>query len=163
MTKGIKIGVEVEFVGDMLAVESGRASWARSTTASRTRCRSSPSRPATPGTGHLPGCFSSTTEWDFTPVAKVGDVVVRGDCIGTVPEGAFVHRVMVPFDRYGSYTVSSVAAAGKYKIRDTVAELTDAKGNKVSVTMSFRWPVKRAVDCYANGSSPWIPWSPACA
>jgi V/A-type H+-transporting ATPase subunit A len=155
MTKGIKIGDEVEFVGDMLAVELGPGLLGQVYDGLQNPL---PQLAEQAGyfleRGIYLDALSSTTEWDFTPVAKVGDVVVRGDCIGTVPEGAFVHRVMVPFDRYGSYTVSSVAAAGKYKIRDTVAELTDAKGNKVSVTMSFRWPVKRAVDCYAERLKP---------
>ena len=35
--------------------------------------------------------------WDFTPVAKVGDAVVGGDVLGTVPETAVVlHKIMVP-------------------------------------------------------------------
>ena len=36
-------------------------------------------------------------EWEFTPTAKAGDVRARGDTLGTVPEGIFKHRIMVPF------------------------------------------------------------------
>jgi V/A-type H+-transporting ATPase subunit A len=92
--------------------------------------------------------------WDFTPVAKVGDKVERADTLGTVPEGAFTHRIMVPFNLYGTYTVASIKKAGSYGIRDTVAELTDDKGNTIPVSFSFRWPVKRPVDCYEERLKP---------
>ena len=155
MTKGIKIGDEVEFVGDMLAVELGPGLLGQVYDGLQNPL---PQLAEQAGyfleRGIYLDALSTTSEWDFTPVAKVGDVVSRGDCLGTVPEGAFTHRIMVPFDRYGSYTVASIAGAGKRKIRDVVAELTDAKGVKIPITMSFRWPVKRAVNCYAERLKP---------
>jgi len=98
--------------------------------------------------------LSSETLWQFTPVAKQGDKVERADTLGTVPEGSFTHRIMVPFNLYGAYTVSSIKPAGTYALRDTIAELTDDKGITVQVTLSFRWPVKRAVDCYEERLKP---------
>ena len=36
-------------------------------------------------------------QWSYTPVAKVGDAVVGGDVLGTVPETSVVlHKIMVP-------------------------------------------------------------------
>jgi V/A-type H+-transporting ATPase subunit A len=61
---------------------------------------------------------------------------------------------MVPFDLYGSYTVSSIKEAGSYTIREVIAELRDEKGNTVPVSMSFRWPVKRPVDCFEERLRP---------
>jgi V/A-type H+-transporting ATPase subunit A len=55
---------------------------------------------------------------------------------------------------YGTYTVASIKPAGSYKIRDIIAELRDEKGNTVPVSLSFRWPVKRAVDCYEERLKP---------
>jgi len=97
--------------------------------------------------------LSAESTWQFTPVAKQGDKVERADTLGTVPEGSFTHRIMVPFNMYGSYTVSWVKQAGTYKISDTIAELTDEKGNNVPVKLSFRWPVKRAIDCYEEAET----------
>jgi V/A-type H+-transporting ATPase subunit A len=94
------------------------------------------------------------SSWDFTPKAKVGDRVERGDTLGTVPEGAFTHLIMVPFPMYGNYTVTSIKPAGSYHTRDAIAELDDGKGNLIPVSLSFRWPVKRAVDCYAERLKP---------
>jgi V/A-type H+-transporting ATPase subunit A len=92
--------------------------------------------------------------WEFTPVAKAGDLVTRGDALGTVPEGNITHRIMVPFTFQGSYTVKSIKPAGAYELREKIAELSDEKGNIVQVGMSFHWPVKRAVDCYAERLKP---------
>ena len=54
----------------------------------------------------------------------------------------------------GSYTVKSVAAAGSYKVTDTVAVLTDAEGGDHEVTMVQRWPVKQAIRSYVEKPRP---------
>ena len=54
----------------------------------------------------------------------------------------------------GNYTVKSVAAAGKYKVTDTIAVLTDEEGREHAVTMVQKWPVKQAVRCYVEKPRP---------
>ncbi|GAB4372663.1 MAG: V-type ATP synthase subunit A [Spirochaetales bacterium] len=98
--------------------------------------------------------LSDTQTWAFTPTAKVGDVVQRGDAVGTVPEGIFKHRIMVPFSFLDTYTVKSIVPPGDYRITDTVAELEDSKGNVHPITMSFEWPVKRPITAYAERLRP---------
>ena len=79
--------------------------------------------------------------WEFTPVAKAGDKVVGGDVIGTVPETPVVlHKIMVPPNLRG--TLKSVAKAGKYNVRHTVAVLVKEDGTEVELAMSQRWPVR---------------------
>ena len=79
--------------------------------------------------------------WDFTPTARAGDQVVGGDVIGTVPETPVVlHKIMVPPNLKG--TLKSVAAAGTYNVKQTVAVLTKEDGTDVELTMSQRWPVR---------------------
>ena len=79
--------------------------------------------------------------WDFTPTAQAGDQVVGGDVIGTVPETPVVlHKIMVPPNLRG--TLKSVAAAGAYNVKQTVAVLTKEDGTDVELTMSQRWPVR---------------------
>lgn len=79
--------------------------------------------------------------WDFTPTAQAGDQVVGGDVIGTVPETPVVlHKIMVPPNLKG--TLKSVAAAGTYNVKQTVAVLTKEDGTDVELTMSQRWPVR---------------------
>ena len=155
MTGGIGIGDEVDFTGEMLAVELGPGLL--------TQIYDGLQNPL-PALAEKLGFFlqrgiyldalDSTKKWSFTPVVKAGDTISRGESLGTVPEGIFDHRVMVPFNMYDSYTVKKVADAGEYTIRDTIAELEDSSGDTHQVSMSFEWPVKRAVDAYAERLKP---------
>ena len=122
ITRGIAIGDTVEYTGDMLAVEVGPGLLGQVYDGLQ-----NPLPQLAQAAGYflergvyldpLPG----NTSWQFTPVAKVGDTIERADTLGTVPEGAFTHRIMVPFGLYGSYTVSSIKPAGTYRLRDTIA------------------------------------------
>jgi V/A-type H+-transporting ATPase subunit A len=155
ITKGISIGDEVEYTGDMLAVEVGPGLLGQVFDGLQ-----NPLPKLAEAAGYflergvyldpLPG----DKVWAFTPAVAAGDTVERADTLGTVPEGAFTHRIMVPFGMYGTYTVVSIKEAGSYTIRETVAELRDEKGNVFPVAMSFRWPVKRPVDCYEERLRP---------
>ncbi len=93
-------------------------------------------------------------EWEFAPLAKAGDKVSAASWLGEVKEQWVMHKIMVPFAMTGEYTVKSVAAAGKYKVTDTVAVLTDAEGGEHAVTMVQKWPVKQAVRCYTEKPRP---------
>jgi V/A-type H+-transporting ATPase subunit A len=158
VTKGISVGDTVEYTGDMLSVEVGPGLLGQVYDGLQNPL---------PKLAEAAGIFLERgvyldplpmdRAWEFTPVAKAGDTVERADTLGTVPEAAFTHRVMVPFNLYGTYTVVSVKEAGSYKIRDTIAELKDEKGNTVPVTLSFRWPVKRPIDCFVERYKPTEP------
>jgi V/A-type H+-transporting ATPase subunit A len=81
-------------------------------------------------------------------------VWTAGETIGTVPEGIFTHRIMVPFDARGVYTVKSVEAAGDYTVEQTVAVLADTDGKERAVQLLQRWPVKLPVTCFAERLKP---------
>jgi len=93
-------------------------------------------------------------KWHFTPVAKPGSTVTAGETLGTVPEGIFEHRIMVPFEFHGKFTVESVAGKGDYTVEETIATLKDARGNSIAVSMLQRWPVKVPVEVYAERLRP---------
>jgi V/A-type H+-transporting ATPase subunit A len=84
--------------------------------------------------------------WDFTPVAKPGDIVLAGDPLGSVPEGQFTHQIMVPLAWRGEYTVEKVTPAGRYTVEQEIAVLAGADGQQRVVTMQQDWPVKRALN-----------------
>lgn len=86
--------------------------------------------------------LASDRRWDFTPTAKEGDNVAAGDTLGTVPEGIFEHRIMVPFTAVGSSRIEKLAGAGSYTIEDPIAELVAEDGSTLPVTMQQNWPVK---------------------
>lgn len=155
MTNGIKNGDCVEFTGDMLSAELGpgllgqiydglqnplpvlaqKAGWFLNR-------------------GIYADSLDTEKKWEFTPSVNVGDVLRAGEYVGTVPEGSFEHKIFIPFYLLGSYTVKSVVKKGEYTIKDTIAVITDDRGRDVSVTMSFKWPVKRAVKCYSERLAP---------
>jgi V/A-type H+-transporting ATPase subunit A len=80
--------------------------------------------------------------WDYQPVAKVGDVLERGDTVGTTMEGRFHHLIMLPFAMRGKHTVSWTVDAGSYTIDEVVAKVKDEQGKEHELTMVQRWPVK---------------------
>ncbi len=83
-------------------------------------------------------------KWSFTPKLKVGDAVKAGDAIGTVPEGRFTHKIMVPFNWVGTYTILWIQK-GAARLHDDVARLTDEAGNEVTISLAQKWPVRRPV------------------
>ncbi|HHU37248.1 MAG TPA: V-type ATP synthase subunit A [Treponema sp.] len=155
ITKGIQVGDPVEFSGEMLSVELGPGLLGQVYDGLQNPL---------PELARQAGYFlergvyldplPDDTRWDFTPVAKEGDTVVRADTLGTVPEGRFTHRIMVPFTLNDSYTVVSVKPAGNYELKETIAQIKDSAGTIIPITMSFTWPVKRAIDCYAERLKP---------
>ncbi|MBM4055165.1 MAG: V-type ATP synthase subunit A [Planctomycetes bacterium] len=93
-------------------------------------------------------------KWEFTPVAKKDDTLRSGDTIGTVPEGIFTHRIMVPFSLKGRYSVERIAKPGSYRVDEVIAELKDKKGSIVKVSMIQKWPVKIPLKCYSERLMP---------
>ena len=155
MTKGISTDCTVEFTGDLLSVEVGPGLLGQVYDGLQ-----NPLPLLAEHSGYflergvyLPA-LDEKKKWEFTPVAKEGAKVSAGDCIGTVPEGPFTHKIQVPYTFLGTYTVKKVAKKGSYTIHETMATLVDAKGKSHDVCMSFKWPVKRAVDCYAERLKP---------
>lgn len=92
--------------------------------------------------------LNSDKLWDFKPLATVGDKVEAGSWLGEVDENLQPHKIMVPFVLEGTYTVKSIVGAGKYKIDNQIAVITDAHGKDTVVTMIQKWPVKKALTCY---------------
>ena len=79
-------------------------------------------------------------KWAFVAVAKPGDRVEGGDVLGTVQETPSVlHKIMVPPKMKG--TVKSIQS-GSFTVLDTVAVLTDEKGEDRPLTMVQKWPVR---------------------
>ena len=79
-------------------------------------------------------------KWEFTATAKVGDKVVGGDIIGTVPETPSVlHKIMVPPKMSGTITAIQ---SGSFTVLDTVATLKTDDGKEVPLTMMQKWPVR---------------------
>lgn len=155
LTEGIKYGDEVRFTGDMLSADLGpgllgqiydglqnplpvlaeRAGWFLVR-------------------GNYADGLDTDKKWEFTPTVKVGDKLRAGNFIGTVPEGAFVHKIFLPFYLIGTYTLKSIVEKGEYTVKECIAVVEDERGREINLTMSFKWPVKRAIRCYSERLAP---------
>ena len=79
-------------------------------------------------------------KWEFTATAQVGDQVVGGDILGTVPETPVVlHKIMVPPKMKG--TIIEIKS-GSFNVTETVAVLKTDDGREVPLTMAQKWPVR---------------------
>ena len=157
-TTGLKAGDEVHFTGEPLSVELGPGLL--------TQVFDGLQNPL-PNLAEECGFFLQRgkylpalprdRKWSFTPTAKAGDTVTGGDTLGTVPEGIFKHRIMVPFRVRGQVTVESIVPAGEHVIEDVIAVLKDAEGKKIEVKMYQTWPVKVPIKNYQERLRPTKP------
>ncbi len=154
-TSGLRVGDPVEFTGNLLTVELGPGLLAQVYDGLQ-----NPLPKLAEKTGFFlqRGTYLKALDrekkWDYTPKARKGDEVTAGDALGTVPEGIFEHRVMVPFRLPGKYTVAETAEAGSYTVDQVVAKLTNDKGDEIEVTMVQPWPVKVPIKAYAERLRP---------
>ncbi len=155
MTTGIGVGDDVEFTGELLSVQLGPGLLGQIYDGLQNPL---PELAEQCGFFLDRGVYLSSLDeakvWEFTPSVEVGAKVGAGEQIGFVKEGIFSHWIMVPFQMGGVLTVKRIVEAGSYTVNDTVAEVEDEKGDLHSLTMVFNWPVKRAVDCYAERLKP---------
>ena len=152
-TRGVKEGCKVEFEGHMLEVILGPGLLSSNYDGLQNNLATMEGVFLKRGEYTSP--IDMDKEWEFTPMAKEGDVVVAADWLGEVKEGWLPHKIMVPFSFNGSYKVKSVVKAGNYKVTDTVAVLTDANGQEHNVTMIQKWPVKVAIGGYKEKPRPY--------
>ena len=155
MTNGIQVGDKVEFTGEMMSVELGPGLL--------TQIYDGLQNPL-PSLAEQCGFFLQrgvyldpipNKDWEFTPCVKVGDTLMPGDCLGTVPEGIFKHKIMVPFGFDDvEWKVVEIAPKGTYNVRHTIAKVQNPKGEVKELTMVFSWPVKKAVTCYEERVRP---------
>jgi len=155
MTNGIQCGDPVEFTGDMLSADLGPGLLGQVYDGLQNPL---------PILAQQAGWFlergiyadglNAEKKWEFTPTAQVGATLRAGEYVGTVPEGPFTHKIFVPFYLLGNYTLKSIVEKGEYTIKETIAVLCDERGREVPISMTFKWPVKRAVTCYSERLAP---------
>ncbi|MBR6372440.1 MAG: V-type ATP synthase subunit A [Victivallales bacterium] len=156
-TTGVKVGDAVEFTGQLLSVELGPGLLTQVYDGLQNPL---PELAAQTGYFLKRGLYvyplDREKKWQYTPVAKVGDVLEAGDTVGTVPEGIFTHRIMLPFAWQGEWTVTWTKEPGEYNISTVVAKVS-CNGQEREVTMVQTWPVKVPITCYADKLLPQEP------
>lgn len=148
MTGGIKVGDDVSFTGELLSVELGPGLL--------TQVFDGLQNPL-PELAEKCGFFLERgvyidplpdKKWDFTPSKKAGDMVRAGDSFGSVPEGLFTHRIMVPFTLSGEWRIKSIASKGMHGSHETICTIENDKGETRDLTMIITQPVKVAIGGY---------------
>jgi V/A-type H+-transporting ATPase subunit A len=154
-TRGLKVGDQVHFSRELLSVELGPGLLAQVFDGLQ-----NPLQDLAESYGFFlqRGVFFKALDreatWEFTPEASQGDSVSAGDVLGSVPEGIFSHRIMVPFGLEGRFTVSEIAGRGQYTVEETIARLKDDSGTERQVSMLQHWPVKVPIQAYAERYRP---------
>lgn len=152
-TRGLRVGDEVEFSGHLLEVTLGPGLLSKNFDGLQNDL------------DKMEGVFLKRGEytfpldkkklWDFKSIAKVGDKVSAGDWLGEVDENHQPHKIMVPFLLEGTCEIKYLAGAGKYLIDDVIAVLIDEKGKEIDVTMTQRYPIRKALKIYKEKPRPY--------
>lgn len=96
-----------------------------------------------------------TKKYHFVPTVNNGDQVEAGNVIGTVKETDLIENsIMVPPDHLGG-KISNMVSEGDYNL-ETVLATTEKDGQKTSLKMYHRWPVRKPRP-YKNRYDPTIP------
>ncbi len=151
-TRGLKIGDRVEFEGHMLEATLAPGLLSRNYDGLQNDLEKMDGLFIARGSITEPIDFEA--QWEFAPLAAVGDKVTAASWLGEVKEQWVLHKIMVPFTMTDTYIIKSLVAAGTYKVTDTIAVVTDAEGNDHAITMVQKWPVKQAVRCYDEKPRP---------
>lgn len=145
ITKGLKLGDKVELTHDLLVAELGPGILTMTFDGLQNplhRLAEEIGYFLERGT-YLPP-LPRDKYWDWTPVAKVGDVLQRGEVIGTVPEALFTHKIMLPFSLFGKYTLTWVKESGSYNVDEVIAKVKGENSDEeIEITMAQKWPVKK--------------------
>jgi len=82
--------------------------------------------------------------WYFEPIVAVGGKVSPGGVIGTVPEGAFKHKIMVPFNEPEPVEITWIRS-GEMGVDEVAARYKTSKGIERDMTLSQRWAVRKPI------------------
>ena len=161
-TTDLSVGGEVEFSGELLAAELGPGLLGQVYDGLQNPLKELAKKAGEESVeksfflqrGIYLNGLSRTAKWKWTATAKPGDRVTAGETLGTVPEGIFQHRIMVPFSFRGVYVVKDLAPQGEYTVDQDIATLTGPDGRDVKVQMMQRWPVKVPIRCFTERLEP---------
>lgn len=151
-TRGLKLNSDVEFMGHMLEATLGPGMLSKNYDGLQNDLDKMTG--VFLKRGEYTPALDDHVDWDFIPIAKVGDNVTGGDWLGEVKENWINHKIMVPFKYTQNYKLKFLANKGKYKITDVIAKLEDGQGNEIDVTMQQKWPVKIPIRAYKDKIRP---------
>ena len=156
-TGGVKVGDPVEFTGQLLSVELGPGLLTQVFDGLQNPLPRLAEESLFLKRGTYIYPLDDKRQWEYTPVAKVGDELFAGDEVGWVPEGIFHHKIMLPFAWAGVWRITWTIEAGSYSIRTVVAKAVNEAGEEREITMVQSWPVRMPINAYREKLLPTEP------
>ena len=156
-TAGVKVGDPVEFTGQLLSVELGPGLLTQVFDGLQNPLPRLAEESLFLKRGTYIYPLDDKRQWEYTPVAKVGDELFAGDEVGWVPEGIFHHKIMLPFAWAGVWRITWTIEAGSYSIRTVVARAANEAGEEREITMVQSWPVRMPINAYREKLLPTEP------
>jgi len=151
-TRGLKVGIRVEFMGHMLEVTLGPGLLSKNYDGLQNDLNKMD------GVFLKKGDYTEALDPEklflFVPLAKPGDKVSAGSWLGEVKENWIPHKIMVPFKMNEEYILQSIAPEGEYTVNQTIAVVKDKVGKEINLTMTQKWPVKVAIRAYRDKPRP---------
>jgi len=142
-TRGVRVGDPVELTGVMLSVDLGPGLLGQVFDGLQNPL---PVLAREHGFFLRRGAYAfpldQSKKWTFTPTTSVGDTLVAGQALGTVPEGPFTHKIMVPFSESEPVEVTWIVQ-GSFTVNAAVARVRNKDGVEREITMTQQWPIRR--------------------
>ena len=142
-TSGVAVGDPVEQSGEMLSVVLGPGLLGQVYDGLQNPLESIAIQHGTflPRGAHMtPLDFNK--KWSFVPRVQTGARLRAGGLLGTVQEGSFTHKILVPFDQQGEIEVTWIQE-GSVTLDTPVVRIRDQRGREDSLDLTRRWPVRR--------------------
>jgi V/A-type H+-transporting ATPase subunit A len=144
-TDGVKVGDQVELTGEMLSVALGPGLLGQVfdglqmplTTLADSHGFFLPR-------GVEVDALLQDKKWKFEPSAVVGTTLVAGQVLGTVAEGPFEHKIMVPFDELEPVKLAWIHG-GSFTVSQPIAHIRRKDGSEREVNMTQRWAVREPI------------------
>lgn len=151
-SRGLSVGLEVEFTGKMQEVNLGPGMLGRKYDGLQNDLERMEGVFLQKGSYNFP--IDIEQEWEFSPLVAVGDIVSSAEWVGEVQEYSITHKIMVPFSFSDECEVEWIAEKQLLKPNDVVVKLKHPSGEVLSVTMLQSWPAKIPVKAYKDKLRP---------
>ncbi len=151
-TRGLKIGAEAEFLGNMLEVTLGPGILSKNYDGLQNDLN------AMEGIFLKRGDYTKPLDeeklWDFKPLVTVGEIITAGAWLGEVKENRIMHKIMAPFTLEGEWKIRSIKPEGRFTVMENVALIENGTGEQKEIKMFQKWPVKRPLKNYRRKLRP---------
>jgi len=149
--RGVQVGQQVEFSGELLSVELGPGLLGMIYAGLQNPLKLLDNRQGFfLRRGQYLPALDRQRSWSFHPTVRPGDTVQAGSWLGWVQEHHCRHQILAPVDLQGLATVERIVPPGDQRVDDQVAVLRAPFGRLRPVPLWQSWPVKRAFSAHAE-------------